>query len=457
MKFTIVFSALLSAVTAVSGLAITESNIVSRYAAYGAEHVDLVARLCARVDGKSVGTASDEAADAAAGVDLGFSPETIAPASFPNWTPKMYLTACKSSFLFATLPFPRMPLFTTSSRASSPTSDEDFRGVMDAMGEVSPAPPQALVPQKRSHGAMLSQDETSDNEQPASTEPTATVNQNTVIAAHRFGEKNRLRVEQLTMLDIFMNDPPALREGKLFALLLAFGNQIEKIVGSAPAYEVSADLLTNVKKYAPVVLLSSQIRVYKGDAATEILLALLKKYRFDIPPGLENIPAVWAKVVVVSQEALTQTRAKLKKLIRWSLVISKNDTEYAPPEKQQNIFQLTSAICKGTQCSVDVVRCARVALMRRVFLKSPGTDFWDKLDKRLVKIRQQAEGDSVKLSRAFRQILTDDQNTHGVNDYKITEKVADEFQQQVDDIIDIRTIDAATCAQVIDAVEGDAA
>ncbi|KAJ7824439.1 hypothetical protein B0H14DRAFT_3874864 [Mycena olivaceomarginata] len=435
MKFTIVFSALLSAVTAVSGLAITESNIVSRYAAYGAEHVDLVARLCARVDGKSVGTASDEAADAAAGVDLGFSPETIAPASFPNWTPKMYLTACKSSFLFATLPFPRMPLFTTSSRASSPTSDEDFRGVMDAMGEVSPAPPQALVPQKRSHGAMLSQDETSDNEQPASTEPTATVNQNTVIAAHRFGEKNRLRVEQLTMLDIFMNDPPALREGKLFALLLAFGNQIEKIVGSAPAYEVSADLLTNVKNLPrdpppPPPHVRNFNPEFPLDAATEILLALLKKYRFDIPPGLENIPAVWAKVVVVSQEALTQTRAKLKKLIRWSLVISKNDTEYAPPEKQQNIFQLTSAICKGTQCSVDVVRCARVALMRRVFLKSPGTDFWDKLDKRLVKIRQQAEGDSVKLSRAFRQILTDDQNTHGVNDYKITEKVADEFQQQ---------------------------
>ncbi|KAJ7824436.1 hypothetical protein B0H14DRAFT_2823712 [Mycena olivaceomarginata] len=75
MKFTIVFSALFSAVTAVSGLAITESNIVSRYAAYGAEHVDLVKRLCSRVDGESVGTASDEAADAAAGVVLGFSPE----------------------------------------------------------------------------------------------------------------------------------------------------------------------------------------------------------------------------------------------------------------------------------------------------------------------------------------------------------------------------------------------
>jgi hypothetical protein len=38
MKFTIVFSALFSAVTAVSGLAITESNIVSRYTTKQNQH-----------------------------------------------------------------------------------------------------------------------------------------------------------------------------------------------------------------------------------------------------------------------------------------------------------------------------------------------------------------------------------------------------------------------------------
>ncbi|KAJ7892794.1 hypothetical protein B0H14DRAFT_2685720, partial [Mycena olivaceomarginata] len=74
MKFTILFSALLSTVTAVSELAITESNIVSRYADMGRNTSIWWSVFAARVDGKSVGTASEEAADAAAAVVLGFAP-----------------------------------------------------------------------------------------------------------------------------------------------------------------------------------------------------------------------------------------------------------------------------------------------------------------------------------------------------------------------------------------------
>ncbi|KAJ7145171.1 hypothetical protein C8R43DRAFT_1013069, partial [Mycena crocata] len=55
MQFIIVLSALLSTVTAVSGLAIANSNVESRYAVYGSEHVDLVRSLCSRATGESVG------------------------------------------------------------------------------------------------------------------------------------------------------------------------------------------------------------------------------------------------------------------------------------------------------------------------------------------------------------------------------------------------------------------
>ncbi|KAJ7123828.1 hypothetical protein C8R43DRAFT_958977 [Mycena crocata] len=78
MKFSIVLSALLSAVTTVSGLAITDSNILISWvlsAVYGSEHTDLVWRLCARANGESVGTASEEAADVGAAADIGFSIE----------------------------------------------------------------------------------------------------------------------------------------------------------------------------------------------------------------------------------------------------------------------------------------------------------------------------------------------------------------------------------------------
>jgi hypothetical protein len=44
--------------------------------------------------------------------------------------------------------------------------------------------------------------------------------------------------------------------------------------------------------------------------------AILKKYRFDIPPGLEHNQADWAKVISAVQDALTQKRSKIKKAVR---------------------------------------------------------------------------------------------------------------------------------------------
>lgn len=151
----------------------------------------------------------------------------------------------------------------------------------------------------------------------------------------------------------FHKDPASLREAKLFVYLLAIVNQIDKIVASKPAWEVSADLnvsssecwlqsisptrdlctQTNIQKFALAVLLSSKINVYKGDGPTNSLLvrlrfttssytdlhvyiqAIIKKYRFDLPAGIENNPADWAKVVAVGQDALTQKRSRIKKAV----------------------------------------------------------------------------------------------------------------------------------------------
>jgi hypothetical protein len=43
--------------------------------------------------------------------------------------------------------------------------------------------------------------------------------------------------------------------------------------------------------------------------------AILKKYRFDIPPGLENNKADWDKIVAAVQDALTQRRSTIKKAV----------------------------------------------------------------------------------------------------------------------------------------------
>jgi hypothetical protein len=81
------------------------------------------------------------------------------------------------------------------------------------------------------------------------------------------------------------------------------------------------------------------------------------------------------------QEALTQKRSKIKKLVSrfqsllnsiddirtaqigWSLKVNKTDETNGPDSEHQNIFTLAQNVVKGSQCTVNIVLCARIALM----------------------------------------------------------------------------------------------
>ncbi|KAJ7782556.1 hypothetical protein DFH07DRAFT_949347 [Mycena maculata] len=135
------------------------------------------------------------------------------------------------------------------------------------------------------------------------------------------------------------------------------------------------------------------------------------------------------------------------------MAVSKADKTIAPAADHQNIFKLTQTFVDGTQCTVTIELCARVALMasqfnRKVFLQDSGPKFWDKLDSSLASIRSQAKGDAKKITRAFRHVLTKDQNKHGVKDYELTDGAVNNFQQEVDDLIDAGTTDLATSVAV---------
>ncbi|KAF7363215.1 hypothetical protein MVEN_00674300 [Mycena venus] len=112
-------------------------------------------------------------------------------------------------------------------------------------------------------------------------------------------------------------------------------------------------------------------------------MVVVKKLRFDLPSRLENIPTDWAKV---------------KKVVRTSLKPNE-DGVYAPNAEHQNIYNLTQVVIKDTLCKISVELCARIALMRNVYLKHPGNNFWDKLDDRLSQIRNVAKGDKKKIVR----------------------------------------------------------
>jgi hypothetical protein len=99
-----------------------------------------------------------------------------------------------------------------SSRASTPRiddDDDDLRGMFDAMNQKSPIRPAP----KRTHEAMAGDDRhdgdtPSDNHQSstaASQLQVVPVNQNIAVAARNFGQRKRLRPEQITELDVFFN------------------------------------------------------------------------------------------------------------------------------------------------------------------------------------------------------------------------------------------------------------
>jgi hypothetical protein len=83
--------------------------------------------------------------------------------------------------------------------------------------------------------------------------------------------------------------------------------------------------------FAAAILLSSRISAYKDAVPTNTLLVrvpipfalhrgnlfqnILRKNRFDLPPGIENKPADYAKVVASVQDAFTQLRSKFKKAV----------------------------------------------------------------------------------------------------------------------------------------------
>ncbi|KAJ7605423.1 hypothetical protein FB45DRAFT_879491 [Roridomyces roridus] len=286
--------------------------------------------------------------------------------------------------------------------------------------------------------------------------------QNAIQAVERYAERKKLRAEQTAEAILLLQDLDAVRDAKILVGIHQLSNQLGELVSAKAPYVVSSDLALNIAKYAAAIFNSSKISAYKGAGPVNMLLAILKKNRFDLPPGIENNPADWSKVVDATQEAFTQFRAKVKKLLRTSVGITRSNTEPAPAAEQQNIYELAQAMVAGTQCTVTIEFCARVALMRKVYLEHSGGKYWDKLDAHLAEIRKVAKGDARKIARyfshslipnkilmhlsAFRHILDEDRRLHGVNDYDITDGDIPTLQQEVDDLIDAAALDKATSA-----------
>ncbi|KAJ7885342.1 hypothetical protein B0H14DRAFT_2563983 [Mycena olivaceomarginata] len=165
-----------------------------------------------------------------------------------------------------------------SSRQSTPVDSDDE--MMNAMAQETPTVLRTGAGLKRTYAAMTGDDNTgSDNEHgAASLLPfvAALPNQNVVATAKHYADKQRIRGEQVTELDVFLKDPALLREAKLLINMFALRNHFDKIIASNPGFELSPDLEMNIMKYAPAIILSDKISTYKGEGPKTALLVNLK-------------------------------------------------------------------------------------------------------------------------------------------------------------------------------------
>ncbi|KAJ2989836.1 hypothetical protein NUW54_g8658 [Trametes sanguinea] len=213
---------------------------------------------------------------------------------------------------------------------------------------------------------------------------TGSVNHNFVALAVRIGSAKRLRAEQQRDLELFSTDTLRTQTIKIYAELTSISNKLDKIVHNTPTYQVSESLTKNIYSYALGVVFSSKLGAYKGSVPLNHVLNIIRRFRFDLPTGIEHNPADWGKVVTEVQDVLTQIRSRIKKALRASI-------KGTLAADHQNIYDLTQDLIARSSCTITIQLCARVALMRAVYIEDSSDRFWNSVDEFLNRIRTKAD------------------------------------------------------------------
>ncbi|KIJ90086.1 hypothetical protein K443DRAFT_576202 [Laccaria amethystina LaAM-08-1] len=209
----------------------------------------------------------------------------------------------------------------------------------DAMMRSSPPPELSILGKRpRQEGDLPDTGDTDvedDGPSPMQSQAFTPTFSNVAAACLRYASKKKLRADQCNDLEVFLVDSPLGRQAKMFTCLISLENQINAFQSAAAPFQVSDELKTNITNYALAVLLSVKISAYKGNIPRNHILDIIRKFRFDLPVGIEHDYASWEKIKREVSYALTQLRAKVKKIIDKSIA------------SNQNIFGLSQQIVQA--------------------------------------------------------------------------------------------------------------
>ncbi|KAF8335517.1 hypothetical protein F5887DRAFT_1079167 [Amanita rubescens] len=261
------------------------------------------------------------------------------------------------------------------------------------------------------------------------------VHRNDRAVVRRLIAQAKLSPYQRQSAEAFCEDTSFIREIKIFLAICTIENKLERIIMNTPNFTISPALAENINSYALAVLLSTKLSAYKGVVPREHVMAIITSNKLHVPENIERDQHATNVIKEAISEALTQRRSVIKKDIKGSI------------DQKSTIYDLALKVIAGTRCTVTVGLCARLALLRKVFREKPsssGPKYWDEVDKFLQLVRQMANSDGRKVTRALGKYLADDRQEYGGDsDSTAILEDAEGWQRSVDEIIDSTTSNVA--------------
>ncbi|KLO09371.1 hypothetical protein SCHPADRAFT_943705 [Schizopora paradoxa] len=130
---------------------------------------------------------------------------------------------------------------------------------------------------------------------------------------------------------------------------------------------VSENTETNLQAYARIILLSSSLKSYTTNSCFNLLMGIARKFQWDLPKGIFEVPSAKKKLETRVRYHLTQERSKLLKKISASVgYFTKSDT--FDTSKAIHIYDLAIQVTSKTRMTISRQLLCRLALMRYAFV-----------------------------------------------------------------------------------------
>ncbi|KAF7308068.1 hypothetical protein MKEN_01169100 [Mycena kentingensis (nom. inval.)] len=254
----------------------------------------------------------------------------------------------------------------------------------------------------------------------------------------RYATRARLSKDDQDDVRAYMNYPPSVQRGIDHVDRIVLKRELKEVKDGLPAtkFEVPEEIKTNASARGYAQLCAPTTAVYKGKAITDLITNYLVEKGDDLPPNIKQNAAAVAKIKKAVGNALSDNRAFLKKDIIFGFRLKEGEQlQLAGSPTHLDLLDLTKHVMRHVpNLQVTYEHCARVALMRKVYLliHSPtsayhGKNFWASLEAEIKKItkagREAAEKHAAgkpsasevakRISNIYRGIVEKDRSRHG--------------------------------------------